>query len=168
MHKNIHRYLHRLTERWSLWIILRSCRRKCVFCSCFVYGAFKDELMLRYECIPVCALAPKSPGSRRPNVSGRRIKFASYSAQTEATTRPLGEERGARRSGRGQSAVNFSLDRKLAESKRKPLSPFREEWLAFLSRDVGLRSLSDKDATDGLRADDHEWRNPSEGRPCLC
>lgn len=94
-------------------------------------------------------------GSYRPEFAEPGIKATAYSAQTESTGRAAlgGEGRGATRSGRGQSAMNFSSDRKRAE--RKKIRLFSKEWLALLSGEVGLRSLSDKDATDSLTADDH-------------
>lgn len=107
-----------------------------------------------YRCFCVCTLAPMGLGSHRPECAEPGIKAAAYSAQTESASRLLREGRGATRSGWGQSAVNFSSDRKRAERKKKN-SPFSEEWLALLSGEVGLRSLSDKDATDRLKADDH-------------
>lgn len=68
---------------------------------------------------------------------------------------PLGcFARGATRSGQGHSVVNFSSDRKRAEGKKNPC-PFSEEWLALLSGEVGRWRMTDKDATDRLKADDH-------------
>lgn len=112
-----------------------------------------------YRCFSVCTCAPKGVECVEPG-----IKAAAYSAQIESTGRLLREGREATRSGRGQSAVNFSSDRKRAERKKKT-SPFTEEWLALLSAEVVLRSLNDKDATDRLKADDHIKR-ASQGEPC--
>lgn len=108
-----------------------------------------------HVCTDVSVFAHLGLGSHRPEFTELGIKAAAYSGRTP----PVGcFRRGgeATRSGWGQSAVNFSSDRKRAEREKKQKnSSFSEEWLALLSGEVGLRSLNDKDATDTLKADDH-------------
>ena len=78
-----------------------------------------------------------------------------------------GGGRGCNKVGPGTECREFLFWQETGR-KKKTLRPFSEEWLALLSGDAALRSLSDKDATDGLTADDHikqaqesQWR----GRP---
>ena len=76
-----------------------------------------------YRCFSVCTCAPKGVECVEPG-----IKAAAYSAQIESTGRLLREGREATRSGRGQSAVNFSSDRKRAERKKKTVLSLKNDW----------------------------------------
>lgn len=94
------------------FLCIHVCVYTCTFSTCV------------YRCFCVCTHAPMGVECVKPG-----IKAAAYSAQIESTGRLLREGRGATRSGRGQSAVNFSSDRKRAErKKKKTVLSVKNDW----------------------------------------
>lgn len=95
----------------TLWLYAHLCMHMCVYTCAFS------------TCTAISMFASVGLLSHRPECAEPGIKAAAYSAQAESTGRLLREGRGATRSGRGQSAANFSPDRKRAGKKKK--KPFQ-------------------------------------------
>lgn len=100
----------------------------------------------------LCTLSPMGFELYRPVCAKPGIMASAYSTLSQSAGQLVGScGRGGEPQGRAEDRVLWISS--LTGNRQKKINPFTEEWLAPLSGRLRLRSLSDKDATDGLTAD---------------